>query len=371
MRIPIAPCTKFSKVCKYQHKMIIFDNIIFSLQKAGGISVVWQKLLQNILNNSYVDFKCIEYPKSDDNIFRKDIIIPEDKITLHSGPAIIKRYFSPALDITEPSVFHSSAYRVHEHPLIKNVTTVHDFTYEVAVTGLKLKVHKWRKYRAIYGSDVIICISKNTANDLIKYCPNVDKNKIRIVYNGVSESYKPEDNRDDDLKDCILFVGARDSYKNFLFTAEAIATTNYKLLICGAPLNEREQSLLELALGRNRYKYLGRVSDEELNHLYNSVHCLAYPSSYEGFGIPVLEAQRAKCPVIALNASSIPEVMGPKDFLMQELSIKEFQKRLIELESPNVRQLLVEEGFDFSQKFSWNKMAAEYVEIYNELLRKQ
>ena len=349
--------------------MIILDNIIFSLQKSGGISVVWQKLLQNIVSNSTVNFKCLEYPKSDENIFRKNLIIPRDKISQHSGPAIIKRYFSPILDISEPSIFHSSAYRIYKHPMIKNVTTVHDFTYEVAVTGVKLAVHKWRKYRAIYGSDIIICISKNTANDLIKYCPEVDKRKIRIIYNGVSETYTPEEDRDDRLKDCILFVGARDSYKNFQFTAEALAATNYKLLICGAPINEKEQIFLDSILGRDRYKYLGRVSNEELNHLYNSVHCLAYPSSYEGFGIPVLEAQRAKCPVIALAASSIPEVMGPKDFLIQTLSINEFQNRLKELENPKVRKDLVEEGYDFSQKFSWDKMASEYVGIYDELLR--
>lgn len=350
--------------------MIILDNIIFSLQKAGGISVVWQKLLEGVQKEKDMEYQCLEYPNCNNNIFRNNLRIPSYVIKKFSGPAILKRYISPNLKIDQPSIFHSSVYRTLSHELVKNVTTVHDFTYEVAVSGLRLAVHKWRKYRAIHNSEIIVCVSHNTAKDLQRFCPSVDSSRVKTIYNGVSNAYKPLLETSVDHRDSVLYVGARDGYKNFKFTAEALQPTKYKLLICGSSLTPQEMKFLNLTLGEARYQYLGRVTDEQLNELYNSVHCLAYPSSYEGFGIPVLEAQRAKCPVIALNASSIPEVMGVKDFLMNELTAREFQKKLKEIEIPAVREDIVNEGYAYSQRFSWEKMALEYIELYKELLMK-
>ena len=351
---------------------LILDNIVFSLQKAGGISVVWQEILKEILCQKDLNFECLEYFGTESNIFRESLSIPEKNIKLLSGPIALKRFISPKVKIDEPTIFHSSYYRTIRDKHVKNVTTVHDFTYELSTRGFKRKLHTWQKYKAIYGSESVVCISKNTVKDLKFYCPGIEEDKIRIIYNGVSEDYHPlSENEHRDLKNSVLFVGMRGGHKNFQLTVEALSDTKYNLIICGSPLSEEEKAFLNNKLGEERYFYEGRVSNEELNILYNSVCCLAYPSSYEGFGIPVLEAQRARCPVIALNASSIPEVMGAKKFLMNSPSTEEFIKCLSTLENKKVREDIIEEGLEFSQKFSWEKMAKEYMDLYQEISQKK
>lgn len=346
---------------------LVLDNIVFSLQRAGGISVVWQELLRKIISQESIDYECLELVDSMNNIFRKKINIPASKLKIQEGIISINRYLSPRIKIDVPTIFHSSYYRTVSNKLARNITTVHDFTYELFYNGFRKKIHSWQKFKAIKSSDIVVCISQNTARDLVKFCPSINPQKIRIIYNGVSEEYYPINQADDYSKDSILFVGARSGYKNFNYTVDSIADTNYKLVICGSPLLDSEIKYLNLKLGRARYKYLGRVSNQELNRLYNSVLCLAYPSSYEGFGIPVLEAQRAKCPVIALNSSSIPEVMGDKSFLLNQLSSSEFKEKLRILQKDKRRHEIIEEGYQFSKRFSWNAMSTEYLNLYEEL----
>jgi len=92
-----------------------------------------------------------------------------------------------------------------------------------------------------------------------------------------------------------------------------------------------------------------------------------YPSSYEGVGLPVLEAQRAGCPVIAYNASSIPEIIGDTPLLMKELTVKELTDKIHLLNDSALTESIKNEGVKNAQRFSWDKMAREYQEIYNEM----
>ncbi|MGL4338752.1 MAG: glycosyltransferase family 4 protein, partial [Turicibacter sp.] len=194
-------------------------------------------------------------------------------------------------------VFHSSYYRLPSHKELKVITTVHDFTYEKFIKGPAQWVHTWQKNRAIRNSDVVICVSHNTAKDLMQYCP-IDPQKIRVIHNGVSDSYHPLGGLSSEQQQDVVFVGARSGYKNFKLTVESVATVaNLSLqIVGGGSLTKDEIKHLERYLP-NRYCWLGRLSDEELNKTYNQAYALLYPSSYEGFGIPVIEAMRAGCPV--------------------------------------------------------------------------
>lgn len=98
-------------------------------------------------------------------------------------------------------------------------------------------------------SDIIVCISQNTAKDLFKFNPVINPNKVRVIYNGVSKDYFPLTNKDD-YGDYVLFVGMRGRYKNFKFTVNSLVNTKYKLLICGTKLNEYEVKYLEDKLGK-------------------------------------------------------------------------------------------------------------------------
>lgn len=349
--------------------MIIFDNIVFSLQRSGGISAVWYNLLKYALEENKA-MRCIEYKGAENNIFRKTLDIPDNCLDVRYSLFLkLKRYFSPDVASNTPFIFHSSYYRYCKNPNARIVTTVHDFTYEYYKSGLTKQIHSRQKYDAIKHSDIIVCISENTKRDLLKFLPDIDRNKIRVIYNGVSDDYHLTDDRIKELEDYVLFVGARGSYKNFRFIVESLRKTDLKLAICGASLSLREQEFLNSELGLSRYKVFEHITNKQLNVLYSSAYCLAYPSSYEGFGIPVIEAQRAGCPVIALNKSSIPEIIGDTPLLMDSLDPKQFHDKLYLLKDLSIRKDIVSNGLENSKRFSWRQMNCAYSNIYNELLK--
>ncbi len=347
---------------------IILDNIIFSIQKSGGISVVWQKNILALRESLVDNVCCIEYINANENISRKSINI--DYIEKRNFRFLFKleRYLNPSIRRDKPFIFHSSYYRTCCNKNAINITTVHDFTYEIFNSGFSKWLHCWQKYRAIKRSDFIVCVTENTKRDLIKFLPNIDTRKIRIIYNGVSSIYHPLLIKPKDyLGKYLLFVGWRVTYKNFKLTVDSIRNLDYRLVIVGAPLSNKERKYLDRFLGKNRYHSFVRISDEELNELYNSAYCLCYPSEYEGFGIPVLEAQRAGCPVIAYNASSIPEIIGKTPLLLMSSSISEFQEKLKILEDKSVREEIIVNGFKNSMRFSWEKMGQDYLKLYREI----
>ena len=353
--------------------MIYCDNIIFSLQKAGGISVVWQNLLSEMQKKG-IDFFVLEYGRAINNIFRQQLKLPAEKIVQRNFTLSknIEQLLNVQIEKTKvPFIFHSSYYRLCSNSKSINVTTVHDFIYEKGVIklGLPERIRVWQNHRAIYGSEKIVCISENTRKDLLTYLPNIDENKVIVIYNGVSEDYRMVSQKQSKYQDYILFVGGREGYKNFDFVVKSLAKSKYNLLICGNELLTREKTLLDECLGLRRYHFILRPSNKELNLIYNSVYCLIYPSSYEGFGIPILEAQRAGCPVIALNSSSIPEVVGDGGLLLQKLDSKELLSTIADINSGRNRVLLIEKGLKNSLRFSWEKMASEYISLYKSLLR--
>jgi mannosyltransferase len=119
----------------------------------------------------------------------------------------------------------------------------------------------------------------------------------------------------------------------------------------------------------NRYKSFSHISNEELNKLYNQSICLLYLSEYEGFGIPVLEAMSAGCPVIALKKSSIPEVAGNAGILFSDFDKKSVQKTIESLrDNKKLRTEQIELGLKNVKKYSWDKCYKEVKNFYHEVL---
>lgn len=350
-------------------KEIVLDNIAFSLQKSGGISVVWQNIIENLIKDNRFNVRFIEYKGFEDNIFRKMLSIDRNLIDRRKHVFLpIERYLSPHLRLPTPFVFHSSYYRVCDNDYARNITTVHDFTYEQnGLHSLATRVHKWQKYKAISHSNIVVCISENTKRDMFRYLPDSRKKKVHVIYNGVSEEYRIVEHKVSKYDNFVLFVGARRGYKNFEFLIESIADTNYKVLVCGKPLSEEETAYLNNKIGQDRYLVKSYIPNTELNEIYNSVLCLVYPSSYEGFGIPVIEAQRAGCPVIAFNASSIPEIIGETPLLLDKLDASDLLRKIKLTENAYIRAEIVESGIENSKRFSWRKMYEQYSQLYLQL----
>ena len=201
------------------------------------------------------------------------------------------------------------------------------------------------------------------------YINDIDPKKIEVIYNGVSDDYFPTTDYSHykEMGEYMVFVGSRATYKNFLYAVEAIATSTYKLVIVGDLLSSKENEYCLLKLGQKRFICVGRVSNENLNLIYNSACALLYPSFYEGFGIPVLEAQKAGCPVIAYGASSIPEIIGDTPLLLRELSISEFKRCCQILKDSTQRANIVARGIKNAQRFTWDKMYLQYLSLYKKV----
>ena len=350
---------------------IIYDNLIFSWQRFGGISVVWSNLLQRMLQRQ-ANIGILEYESAEEhNISRKSLSIPSNIITtLDKRFLKLKRYLNPSPSLIkeqEKFIFHSSYYRTMNHPDAVNITTVHDFSYELFESNkLARFIHCWQKHRAIRHSDHIVCISENTRKDLFRILPDISANKVSVIYNGIDSRFHQIPNHTAS-QNFVLYVGKRDRYKNFNALINPLAQLGLYLKIVGPQLTTEEIKTMKTA--GLKYDYCGVVSDEQLNQLYNDAFCLLYTSLYEGFGLPILEAQQAGCPVIAYNASSIPEVIGDKRLLLNSITKEELEEKIAILNSPLHRKKIIEKGIQNAARFSWDKMVDEYEKLYNLMLK--
>lgn len=347
---------------------VVLDNIVFSLQKTGGISVYWNELIKRITNNNDIQVEMMGCPNG--NIFGEKYTYLQRKES--KIPVSILRYLPFRKEITEKSIFHSSYYRVANSKKAINVTTVHDFTYEYFSKGLRKKIHCWQKYQAIKKSDAIICISENTKQDLLRFVPFAKTKIIKVIPNGISDEYHPTDckkgiNIPFEKNSYFLYVGSRAGYKNFFLAAEAVSHTNLNLIIVGSNLTEKEKNKLNEMLDTNRYYVLENISNQALNVLYNNAFCLLYLSAYEGFGIPVLESQKAGCPVIAYNGSSIPEVIGETPLLLNKLTLGEVLTKIALLQDVSIRKHIIEKGIKNSRKYTWDKTYKQIIDLYEEI----
>jgi glycosyltransferase involved in cell wall biosynthesis len=280
-----------------------------------------------------------------------------------------------SFDIFHPTYYQllsQTAFSRSKRPL---AITVYDMIHELFADKIDGGDTITNKQAAIQAADAIICISESTKNDLLKYFPAVAP-KIVVTY--LASEFRQEWADGDEktpTQPYFLYVGSRaKAYKNFdtlllAFAKVVSVNPDVRLCVVGAPFNEAEQrQIAELHLAE-RIQHYQYASDTHLAKLYRCSVAFVYPSLYEGFGIPPLEAMVCGTVVVAANSSSIPEVVGDAGILFDPRSVGDLADILLDmLDAPSKRDRLIAKGFDRHRLFSWEKTTAETVTVYRSLI---
>lgn len=240
------------------------------------------------------------------------------------------------------------------------VTTIHDLTFlkfPEEHLPYYIVAHQRHLQRAKTRAAVVIAVSQATKRDLLDQGLATDK--IHVIYEAAGRMFKPVKTK---RRPFILSVGTMEPRKNIKRLIEAWKSLNipeWKLLITGKfGWGERTKPVPGVRL-------LGFVSDEELVKLYSQAQVFVYPSLYEGFGLPVLEAMACGCPVVTSGVSSLPEVGGEAAIYVEPMSVKSITQGIITAldQASKLRQL----GLEQAKKFSWEKTARETLKIYQRV----
>lgn len=396
----------------------------FAINDESGVGRYSFNLIKNLLaidrKNQYIlffnyfrnrvekDKKINELVGDNKNVkIIKNHLLGKIKDKIWENPLIypINLYFGQ-LDL-----YHATCFQAYPKKIIatKSIVTIHDLTYLVDQNFHQNLSKYYQKItaNAVKKADLIIADSNSTKNDLIKYFP-IKSDQIKTVYPGVDDKFKPA-NKGDILEfknkytsgsEYILSVGTLEPRKNLSRLIEAyqklpMALQNqYKLLIIGrsgwgkqenvecthSTLQQVQsgeqgrttssgQEMQNAELKKNNIIFTGFLSDDELVKAYSGASLFIYPSLYEGFGFPPLEAMACGVPVITSDVSSLPEVVGDGAILVNPYDVDEISKTIQKvLLNSSLQKELIQNSKKNIKKFSWFKTANVTLELYNKIL---
>jgi glycosyltransferase involved in cell wall biosynthesis len=295
----------------------------------------------------------------------------------------------------KPDVYHYPGFDLPIFQPYRSVFTVHDLTY-IRHRTLYLN-NRWLKNQytrhimkwGVKKASKVIAVSKSTKQDLVNLL-QAPESKIEVIYEAIDESlldgsalnrnpqnrdYSPFLTNEDKY---FLFLGERRPHKNIVRIIEAFAIfkqkigSGYKLIIGGkayASYSEPEKKVKELRLAESVI-FLGYIEESELPPLYRNAICFLFPSIYEGFGIPILEAMACEVPVITSNLSSMPEIAGNAALTVDPYNVNEITDAMIKITSDSIlRQQLIQNGLKRVRDFSWKRAAEETLKVYEEIFQ--
>lgn len=340
--------------------IMIVDGVFFQLYKTG-IARVWKSLLEEWVNNGFAKhivvldragsapkIPGIRYrllPAYDYNNTDADRQILQQVCDEEAADLFISSYYTTPT--TTPSVFMA-----------------YDMIPEVM--GWDMNNPMWQvKHQGIQNASAYLAISENTARDLVRFFPEITLESVKVALCGVTDNFSPASQEELNsfkikygISKPYFMIVSIGGYKNTILFLEAFARLDSKQafdIVCTGAGGLLDEQLRAYTSGNT--VHMLQLSDEELKTAYSGAIALIYPSKYEGFGLPVLEAIACGCPVITCPNASIPEVAGKAALYVQDDDVEEMANALCEVQKPSVRKSLIAAGLEQAKKFSWSNMA--------------
>ncbi len=350
--------------------IILIDGVFFQIPNSG-IARVWHSLLN-------------EWVKTG---FSEHLILLDRDGTAPQIPGInyqlIHRYeksnaaqdsflLQEICDRYQPDLFISTYYTT---PIsTPAILLVHDMIPEAIGADLTARMWQEKNYAICYAARYTT-ISENTARDLHRFYPQVDPETITVALNGIDPQFVPSSETEIEqfrtthqiAQPYYIIVGDRvglDGYKNGIHAFRALsqlAEREQFEIVCVGGNPQLETESANLMIGTKVHQL--SLSDRDLQTAYSGAIALIYPSLYEGFGLPVLEAMACGCPVITCHNSSLPEVAGDAAIYVSETDVTDLVNALSQVQKQEVRSLLIAAGLSRSKHFSWTKMAETIAQV--------
>jgi len=262
----------------------------------------------------------------------------------------------------------------------KIVTTIHDFSFikdKNFHPKERIAYFEDNFFQNIYRSDMIITGSEYIKNEILKYT-KFQENKIQVIYHGIDHTlfriYQNIKLTFDIPSKFILSVGSIEPRKNLVRLLKAYNLLSdkikdeYKLVLVGFKGWENREIISLIEENKESIKYLGYISDKELAKVYNLSSLFVYPSLYEGFGLPILEAMACGTAIVTSESSSLPEVGGEAPLYCNPYSIKDIKEKMeLVLSNDTLKEKMIKKGLKQAKKFSWEKSAREHTKLFKRV----
>jgi glycosyltransferase involved in cell wall biosynthesis len=362
---------------------VAFDHQIFSFQRYGGVSRYFFELASRLPSHGTSEVSVVaplyvnNYLAGDSaRRFARGRYVPHTFGGIPVVP-VVNRFAAPlAWRGANPDIIHETYFAIKPvGGARRRVVTVYDMVYELfpeefpgvgRVTAAKRA--------AVNRADHVICISENTRRDLVRLF-GIDPARTSVVHLGYSMTTETNAGKVDsgEGKPSLLYVGNRRGYKNFRTLLQAYSSSpilrDFELIAFGggAFLPDEQKEIRRLGItDRVRFE---SGSDWELAARYRAAAAFIFPSMYEGFGLPPLEAMSHGCPVVCSNAGSIPEVVGDAGVYFDPNSVEELRTALERVGTTEGLQAdLRARGYTRIAAFSWDKCAAATAQIYRQIM---
>lgn len=366
------------------------------LKNKTGVGWYTQNIIENLQNDNLL-FEGYGFNfLNRNNIMESLLNIQFDTKINKLMPYGVYRRLWDMIPVSYNKIFNSKADIYHFFNYIvppkiegKVIVTVYDMVYKLFPETMTRKNYNRldkELTRSISRADKVITISENSKKEILQYF-DINEQKIDIIYPGIdNEIYTRKYNINDEKKvkqkynlpeNYILYLGTLEPRKNIIRIIDAYYELNnkikdIKLVLAGSKgwmYDDIFKKIKDYGL-EDKVIITGYIDEEDKPLLYKMSNAFVFPSLYEGFGMPVLEAMASGVPVITSNTSSLPEVVGDAGFLTDLYNTKELADAIIEvLENEELRAKMIDKGLKQSQKFSWKKSAKKLIEIYKEVGR--